>query len=89
MYDNYPQVSPGNNCRQDYEAEAKHLKIKIDTFKDMKKSMDGFIDNNQLHWLDSIDDRRTFLAIYGGLSIEIPKMNKQYKSILKKMEKKK
>jgi len=82
-------VGSAKECRRDLEAEAKRLKEKINSFSWLFAGMGDFWCKGHLCWLDNYDDKRSFLAIYGALSFELPAMQEQYDRILEEMEKEK
>ena len=74
-------------CKRDYEGEARRLRIKINAMAEIHKSLSSLMTSSlRYEVFDSKDEQLPFLALIGGLSISIPRLENEYESLLKSME---
>jgi hypothetical protein len=74
-------------CKRDLEHEAKHLKRRLDTNEKFCNALAEFINSDCFYQIDSHSEAKTMYAIYGGLSIIVPKQRKEYDALLAEIEK--
>lgn len=89
MFNNYPEEKQKHvqECRPNYEEIASRLKKRIDADK---QCLSGMKDGVNFGSVDLNNDQRVlYYAIIGVLSVTIPKHEKEYEILLKKIEEEK
>ena len=83
MFDNSPGDVRSKECTPDYEGMAARLKVRIEANKECLSGMTAGISLGSLD-LNS-EEKMFFYGIIGYLSIRIPREEKEYEAILKKL----
>lgn len=85
MFEQGEQIKRVQECKRDIEAEAKRLQKKITTLQNFRNATSEFIKANYLHWFDNKIHREMLFIALGGLSLEIPELQKRYEDLLYKI----
>lgn len=80
-----PQADLGRSCREALEETAAKVKKNLELRKNLHGPLARYVESCAGYDFDR-EDRKTLFAIVGGLSMEIPKLEAEYQSLLAKIE---
>jgi hypothetical protein len=85
MWNNGGQPTLERSCREAIEETAARAKKQLDVRKDLHGPLVKYLNSGAAYDIN-VEERKTLFALVGGISMEIPKLEAEYQSLLAKVE---